>query len=233
MSRLFLLILGILFVLYGLFILGARSGTPFWLVWEALGGICFLAAALIQARFFERHRAIGITAGALAAAFLLLVGVLTVRIIGAFTANAPSGLEYLIVLGTQVREDGPSYLLKTRLDTAAAYLKANEHTVCIVSGGRGPNEPCAEADAMGAYLTANGIDESRILREDQSKNTTENIQFEGEMDIWTDPTDEDFGMDGNVLVGPDYTVEDDLTDDDTNTLGGQGLGDGTVSTGDT
>ena len=30
---------------------------------------------------------------------------------------------------------------------------------------------------MGAYLTANGIDESRILREDQSKNTTENIQF--------------------------------------------------------
>jgi hypothetical protein len=28
------------------------------------------------------------------------------------------------------------------------------------------------------------------------------------MDIWTDPTDEDFGMDGNVLVGPDYTVED-------------------------
>ena len=177
MSRLFLLILGILFVLYGLFILGARSGTPFWLVWEALGGICFLAAALIQARFFERHRAIGITAGALAAAFLLLVGVLTVRIIGAFTANAPSGMEYLIVLGTQVREDGPSYLLKTRLDTAAAYLKANEHTVCIVSGGRGPNEPCAEADAMGAYLTANGIDESRILREDQSKNTTENIQF--------------------------------------------------------
>ena len=63
--------------------------------------------------------------------------------------------------------------------------------------------------------------------------TTEDLQIEGEMTVWTDPTDDDIRLAGDVQICPDYTVEDDLTDDDTNTLGEQGLGDGTVSTGDT
>ncbi|MBR4948745.1 MAG: hypothetical protein IKZ29_09305 [Clostridiales bacterium] len=46
-------------------------------------------------------------------------------------------------------------------------------------------------------------------------------------------TEDDIRLAGDVQICPDYTVEDDLTDDDTNTLGEQGLGDGTVSTGET
>lgn len=180
-QKIVFVIFGIMFILYGLFILGARSGTSFWLIWEALGGICLLTAFLLHRGFFARHKAVGITAAVLAAAFLLLIGVLSARIVTAFTTKAQPGLDYLLVLGAQVRENGPSALLASRLDTAAAYLSANENTVCIVSGGKGANEPTPEADVMYDYLVAHGIKESRILRENRSKNTAENIRFSKEL----------------------------------------------------
>jgi len=62
--------------------------------------------------------------------------------------------------------------------------------------------------------------------------TTDDLQLAGETEVWTDPTDDDLRLDGGVQICPDYTVEDDLTDD-TNSLGGQSLGDGTVSTDET
>ena len=62
--------------------------------------------------------------------------------------------------------------------------------------------------------------------------TTDDLQIEGEMTVWTDPTDDNLRLDGGVQICPDYTVEDDLTDD-TDSLGGQSLGDETVSTGET
>ena len=46
-------------------------------------------------------------------------------------------------------------------------------------------------------------------------------------------TEDDIRLAGDVQICPDYTVEDDLTDNDTNSLGNQGLNDETVSTGDT
>lgn len=61
--------------------------------------------------------------------------------------------------------------------------------------------------------------------------TTDDLQIEGEMTVWTDPTeDDDVRLAGDVQICPDYTVEDDA---DTNTLGDQGIGDDTVSTGET
>ena len=43
-------------------------------------------------------------------------------------------------------------------------------------------------------------------------------------------TEDDIRLAGDVQICPDYTVEE---DDDTNTLGDQSIGDGTVSTGET
>ncbi len=63
------------------------------------------------------------------------------------------GLDYIIVLGAQVRKDyGPSPVLKYRLDKAVEYLNENPDTVCIVSGGQGSNEPWSEAEGMARYL---------------------------------------------------------------------------------
>lgn len=85
------------------------------------------------------------------------------------------GLDYIIVLGAQVRKDGPSPVLKYRLDKAVEYLNENPDTVCIVSGGQGSNEPWSEAEGMARYLQEKGIDTARILTEDQSQTTGQNI----------------------------------------------------------
>ena len=113
-------------------------------------------------------------AAALAAAVTLGVGALILT-----TAHepAPEGLDELVVLGAQVRPDGsPSTVLRYRLDTAADYLRENPSTRCIVSGGKGANEPCSEAEAMARYLESCGIDAARIELEDASTNTAENLR---------------------------------------------------------
>ena len=45
-----------------------------------------------------------------------------------------------------------------------------------MSGGQGKNEPYPEAEGMRRYLVKKGIDESRIIKEDKSVNTVQNIQ---------------------------------------------------------
>jgi uncharacterized SAM-binding protein YcdF (DUF218 family) len=86
------------------------------------------------------------------------------------------GADYVIVLGAQVRGKALSRALKNRLDTAYTYLAENETAKVIVSGGRGTGEDISEAEAMSIYLLSKGIEEERIIKEDQSTNTFENIR---------------------------------------------------------
>lgn len=92
-------------------------------------------------------------------------------------AQGEKNLDYVIVLGAQVHADKPSVVLKYRLDEAILYLNENPETVCIVAGGQGKNEPYSEAYGMAQYLMQNGIDKDRILLEDQSKTTEENLRY--------------------------------------------------------
>jgi uncharacterized SAM-binding protein YcdF (DUF218 family) len=91
--------------------------------------------------------------------------------------KAEQGMDYLIVLGAQVRGTTISKSLQKRLDTAITYLKNNPSTVAIVSGGKGSKEAITEAEAMYLYLRTKGISSTRILQEDKSTNTKENICF--------------------------------------------------------
>ena len=90
-------------------------------------------------------------------------------------------LDYIIVLGAQMKPAGPSAVLKFRLDEAYEYLVVNENTICIVSGGQGSNEPCTEAEGMYRYLVDKGISPSRIMMEDQSTDTSENIAYSAKL----------------------------------------------------
>ena len=76
--------------------------------------------------------------------------------------------------------NGPSKALQYRLDEAIRYLNENEESKVIVSGGQGPDEHISEARGMYDYLVSKGIDEERILMEDQSKNTFQNLTFSAE-----------------------------------------------------
>lgn len=60
--------------------------------------------------------------------------------------------------------------------TAEKYLKKHKKVKIIVSGGQGSGEQISEALAMYKYLVAHGIDRDRIIQEDKSRSTYENIK---------------------------------------------------------
>lgn len=94
------------------------------------------------------------------------------------SAAAPKkNADYLIALGAKVNGDHPSKTLHRRISAAREYLETNKETTVIVSGGQGPYETVTEAYAMEKVLVENGISKDRILKEEKSTNTEENIRF--------------------------------------------------------
>lgn len=106
---------------------------------------------------------------------LLFVGVSCAMLYAA--AKAPPENATVIVLGAAIRGDSPSRMLAARLDTAHKYLDRNPDAVCIVSGGQGTDEDYTEAYVMKKYLVEKGVAEERIIMEDRSTNTYENIDY--------------------------------------------------------
>lgn len=93
------------------------------------------------------------------------------------TRNDDEPVDYIIVLGAGLRGETPSVTLQNRLNTAADYLKANPETIAIVSGGQGPDEAISEAQAMKTWLVRLGIPADRIVMEDKSTSTYENLTY--------------------------------------------------------
>ncbi|MES9691834.1 cytoplasmic protein [Bacillus toyonensis] len=91
--------------------------------------------------------------------------------------KATDDADYIIVLGSKVNGTKPSYSLQYRIDKAAEYLKSHEKTIAIVSGGQGKGEDISEALAMKQGLMKQNIAEDRIIMEDKSTSTDENITF--------------------------------------------------------
>ena len=88
-----------------------------------------------------------------------------------------SATRWIIVLGAQVRGRKITDSLKRRLDCASEYLKEHPEVHVIVSGGQGKDEEVTEAYAMARYLECEGLDRRRIVQEDVSVNTLENLKF--------------------------------------------------------
>ena len=115
-------------------------------------------------------------------------------IVGAITADwiaakhrARHDKDFLIVLGCGLKKDGtPTPLLRGRLGLALRFDREQQEESgrqarFVVSGGQGPDEVQAEAAAMRDYLEEQGVPADRILVEDRSVNTEENMRFSGEL----------------------------------------------------
>lgn len=164
-----------------------RSGSRFYLIW-ALGGMFFIGLALmIRFDWWSGFPLLlrRIICGVLLVGILLFV-IAEGLIFAHYRDRGRPGLDYIIVLGAQMKPGGPSIVLKFRLDAAYEYLIANEETICVVSGGQGANEPCSEAQGMYDYLVEKGIAPERILMEDASTDTSENIAFSAKIIGGTD-----------------------------------------------
>ena len=95
--------------------------------------------------------------------------------------------DYMIILGCKIKEDGTlTPLLRGRVDKALKFRKeqlkaTGKDLIFIPSGGKGNDEIISEAEAMKNYLLESGIKEEKILVENQSTNTYENIKFSNKL----------------------------------------------------
>ncbi len=114
----------------------------------------------------------GILFGVWLVSFVIIEGFI---LASAFSKEDPS-VDWLIVLGSGVRGNAPSPVLRTRLDKAAEYLQSHPDTRVVVSGGRTRADSLSEAEVMERYLIQHGIAPIRILREEHSSSTLENLK---------------------------------------------------------
>lgn len=164
----------ILLAYYLLLGVSVRFGLDMSWMWLCAG------AALVAAGFgcgMRLPRWLRIGWRTILCASIALVIVLEGFVLAGMNAAPPDGLDYLIVLGAKVNGDQPSLALEHRIAAAAEYLQANPGTVAIASGGRGSDEGISEAQCIRDGLVAAGIDEGRILMEDQSRRTSQNLKF--------------------------------------------------------
>lgn len=92
-------------------------------------------------------------------------------------APAAQNLDYIVVLGARVEGREPSGALRNRIEVAAQYLSENPDAMAVLSGGQGADEEISEAQCMYEKLIAAGIDADRLILEDQSTDTRENLIF--------------------------------------------------------
>lgn len=135
----------------------------------------------LAARWATRGGRIGLGAVAVVGCLgLVWCAVLSARMVSTLHEQ-PERPATLVVLGCKVEGDRPSVALLRRVDTAADYLLAHPTVPVAVSGGQGGDELISEAEAMRRALVERGIDEDRILLEDRSTSTQENLEFSMEL----------------------------------------------------
>ena len=169
-------IIGLILIIYGISIaVSVHSGSLFFLVWPCAGLLLCFLAGLIRSGLIRRIPDGFLYAGAgILLAAVLIYAVCLVQILSCFGRQADNKPEYLLVLGAQVNEDGPSRILKYRLDAAEACLKENPGLAAVLSGGQGRNEPWSEAEGMRRYLS--DIEPDRLILEEESESTGENLR---------------------------------------------------------
>ena len=106
-----------------------------------------------------------------AALFCVLEGI----VIAGSGSSKNQDADVVVVLGAMVYQRGPSPVLVQRMDTALSYLETHPDTVVVASGGQGEDERESEARAIAGYLTEKGVAQDRILLEEQSVNTYQNL----------------------------------------------------------
>ena len=84
--------------------------------------------------------------------------------------------QLMIVFGCDNHGYEMSSALKARVDTALEYLTEHPTVRAILTGGRVQDKQVAEAECMRAYLVDHGIEEDRLIVEDNAKDTIENVK---------------------------------------------------------
>ena len=115
------------------------------------------------------------------ATFIIIEGVIWYDIIDSNISKDTQTVPYIVVLGGGLLGDKPGNVLEGRLDKGIEYLNTHKNTKVICSGGQGVGEEVPESVAMKNYLISKGIKKDRILLEERSKSTIENLVYSREI----------------------------------------------------
>ena len=132
-------------------------------IWPA-AGIAFWGMAIGRKLDFWKKAAVGIpkefwlAAGVVMALAVAVLLVLVALVLSAMGKRGKMGLDVLVVLGCQVKGRSPE-------------------TLAVLSGGQGYGEEITEAECMGKWLEHHGISGTRLIWEEHSTSTLQNLVF--------------------------------------------------------
>lgn len=106
------------------------------------------------------------------ASFVLIEGMIWA---GAQPDDAAYDADYMLVLGARCYGNTPSASLRSRLDVALGLMEESD-AVIVLCGGQGDDEIAPESHIMYGYMVGQGADPDRLLIEDTSRNTIQNIE---------------------------------------------------------
>ncbi len=169
----FLLVTGTLLLIYVIIVTFSLGAVPFNTVLFILGALMIIFGVL-DLKFFCISKIFKLKKVLIFVIILLLsvFGVLEFLVISGATDKNKDEADYVVVLGAGLRGEEISLTLKQRLDATLEIFKGE---TVIVTGGQGYNETIPEAVAMKKYLVENGLSEEKIILEDKSENTKENL----------------------------------------------------------
>ena len=180
-KRILFLVLGMISFMYYLVCMAfAGFKLSFIWIWPLLSLFCFIRYKMLTFKLEGKalrepskwlvyiYRGCVITG---LAAFVLVES----QVIMSMNAKPHDNLDYVIVLGAGIRGTTPTRPLQFRIQTAYDYMMANPDTILIASGGQGRDEEISEAECIRNTLVEMGLEESKILIEEKSRDTVENI----------------------------------------------------------
>ena len=89
--------------------------------------------------------------------------------------------DYIIVLGCGIIGSRVTPLLAARIEKGIELLHCNPNAILLLSGGQGPGEDMPESQAMAEYAAGKGVAREKIVMEQKSVSTQENLRFSREL----------------------------------------------------
>ena len=143
------------------------------------GGVFILLILTLHRLGTERRWALWLTRGLLLCFALgfALFSVMEIWVLSGDETDWERDVTAVIILGAGVNGRVPSLTLQTRLEAALEYIADKPDIPIVVTGGQGNGEEITEARCMADWLMNHGVDEKRIILEEQASNTRENIDY--------------------------------------------------------
>ena len=141
-------------------------------VWPLAGGLTENSFGTV---FYEMVSFLAIYAWSLLAVYTLSA------VLNLIHLSKKRHADYIVVLGAGIRGTRVTPLLAARIEKGISLLAENPDARLILSGGQGPGEEIPESEAMAAYAAERGVDAERIIMEQRSGSTEENLRYSREL----------------------------------------------------